>query len=359
MIRILHIFHEMANGGIERFVMNYYRHIDRTKIQFDFLVSVETRGYFDDEIKNLGGVIYHAYSLRKNPLKNYMDIARIIKDNHYLIVHRHTGSAFGYFDLHAAKYGGAEYLILHSHNNQAGNIILHKLCKIFLKIDCEKLACSQEAGEWLFGKNASFKVISNAIECDKFKFTYEVRKNIRHNWELENKFVIGHVGRFEKQKNHQRLLRIFKRIVDNENESILICVGVGSLLEDCKREAKKLGIQDKVLFLGERSDVNLLMQAFDVFLFPSLYEGFPFVLVEAQASGLFCITSEQVPKECNISGNFFHLNLEETDDVWAKEIVQCKGMVKSREKYASIMADKGFDINRNAIELCGYYESLR
>lgn len=358
MIRVLHIFHEMANGGIEHFVMNYYRHIDRTRIQFDFLVSVETKGYFDDEIKSLGGIIHRAYPLKRNPLKNYKDIARIVKDNQYAIVHRHTGSAFGYFDLRAARHGGAAHLILHSHNNEAGNILLHKFCKMFLKIDCERLACSRAAGEWLFGKKAKFRIISNAIECDKFEFDNERRKIIRQELGLEGKFVIGHVGRFEEQKNHKRLLKIFKEIVKDKEECELVCVGTGKLVEECMAEAAALGIRDKVLFLGERTDVERLMLGFDVFLFPSLYEGFPFVLVEAQASGLSCVASDKVTQECNVTGNIYFLDLAESDDVWVKTMIQLDDTIVNRHIYASIMGEKGFDINKNVVELCYFYENL-
>lgn len=358
MIRVLHIFHEMANGGIEHFVMDYYRHINRDEVQFDFLVSVEQKGAFDDEIKSLGGIVHHAYPVKKNSVKNYNDIARIVRENDYHIVHRHTGSAFGYFDLRAAKHGGADHLILHSHNNRAGNNMLHYFAKTFLSINCEHLACSEEAGRWLFGPNSSFMIINNAIDCDKFRFRPEVRNRIRQELQLEDKFVIGHVGRFEDQKNHLRMLKIFKAVLKRRPNSVLVLVGIGSLQDQCMQLAHNLGISDQVLFLGARADVPELMQAFDLFLLPSLYEGFPFVLVEAQASGLVCAASTNVPAECNVTGNVYFIDLEKADSEWADKVLEYSKLMTDRSKYAEKMKEQGYDINQNAMELCSYYESL-
>ena len=170
MIRVLHIFHKMGNGGIEQFVMNYYRHIDRNAVQFDFLTSVPDAGFFDQEILANGGRLYHACSYKKNPIKTYLDIANIVNRHGYRIVHRHTGSAFGYFDLRAANSGGADHLILHAHNTEAGHQSLHRLSRSFLSFDCIRFACSQEAGRFLFGNNADFRIIRNAIDVSRFAF---------------------------------------------------------------------------------------------------------------------------------------------------------------------------------------------
>lgn len=359
MIRVLHIFHEMANGGIEHFVMDYYRHIDRARVQFDFLVSVEEEGYFDQEIQAMGGMIYHAYPLKKNPVRNYFDIARIVRENHYDIVHRHTGSAFGYFDLRAARHGGAKHLFLHSHNNQAGNRMLHTLSNIFLKIPCDRFACSREAGEWLFGPNQDYKIINNAIDCDEFQFRPEVRNRVREALRIEDKFVIGHVGRFEDQKNHLRMLKMFKAVLNKCPNSILVLIGIGSLQDQCIQLANDLGISAQVLFLGARADVSELMQSFDLFWLPSLYEGFPFVLVEAQTSGLVCIASMNVPTECNVTGNVHFVDLGKTDSEWADDLLKYRNSALDRSKYADIMKSQGYDINQNAMVLCSYYESLK
>ncbi len=357
MIRVLHIFHEMANGGIEHFVMDNYRHIDRSRVQFDFLVSVDHKGFFDDEILSLGGKMYHAFPLKKNPLRNCRDIARIVKENHYDIVHRHTGSAFGYWDLRAARSGGAKHLILHSHNNLAGNLRLHFLCKKYLKFPCIQFACSEEAGQWLFDEADDVKIVRNAVDCNRFQFTDEVRDKTRKLLGIENKFVIGHIGRFELQKNHKRLLEIFSQICQTNPNSALVCVGVGSLQDECEKYAAELGIKEKVLFLGTRPDIPQLMSAFDVFVMPSIYEGLPFVLVEAQASGLPCVVSSNVPEESNIMDLVKFVALEQSDEYWADAILKCASD-KGRQGCAAEMKKRGYDIYTNAEWLCEYYESL-
>ena len=357
MVRVLHIFHEMANGGIEHFVMDYYRHIDRTRVQFDFLVSVESEGYFDREIQALGGVIHHAYPLKKNPIRNYFDIARIIRENHYDIVHRHTGSAFGYFDLRAARHGGAKHLILHSHNNQAGNQMLHKLSNAILKIPCERFACSREAGEWLFGPNQDFKIFNNAIDCEKFRFRPEVRNRIRKELQLGDKFVIGHVGRFEDQKNHIFLLAIFKEIVKQNPNSHLICIGSGSMMDAVKLKAVQEQLDDRITFLGNSDKVDQFLNSFDAFILPSKYEGFGITLLEAQANGLHCFTTKDVvPEYVNLTGRVRYISLYAPPTEWAGAILS---IGSTRElSCAKQIANAGFDISKSASELCQYYESM-
>lgn len=356
MIRVLHIFHEMANGGIEHFVMDYYRHINRNQVQFDFLVSVEEDGYFDEEISRLGGRVFHAYPFKKNPIKNYYDIARIVRENGYQIVHRHTGSAFGYFDLRAARHGGAKHLILHSHNNQAGNKVVHLISNILLRIPCEKLACSQEAGKWLFGEKTDFHIINNAIDVQSFVFDSNTREKVRSTFNISDKFVIGHVGRFEEQKNHSFLLKIFASILCEDKECVLILVGTGSLKNEIVSEAKKLGIYENIIFLGSQKNVEQYYQAFDVFVLPSKYEGFGITLLEAQTNGLYCFTSsEVVPDSVNITGRVQYMSLKEEPEIWAKEILKKNGRV---DIDISAIQMAGFDIETNAEKMCSYYKNM-
>ncbi|MFR5057620.1 glycosyltransferase family 1 protein [Faecalimonas umbilicata] len=357
MVRVLHIFHNMGNGGIEHFVMDFYRHIDRNKVQFDFLTSVDEKGYFDDEIQKLGGKLYRAYPLKKNPIKNYLDIMRIVKENKYNIVHRHTGSAFGYYDLRAARRGDAKHLILHSHNPQVGKPILHFISEKLLKIDCIPVACSKEAGEFLFGKKTKVKIINNAIDCDKYEYNADVRKQVREELGVVDSFIVGHIGRFEEQKNHKKLLDIFSEILKIKPNSKLICVGSGKLMEERKIQAKELGILDRILFLGNRDDVERIMQAFDVFVFPSLYEGFSITQIEIQVNGLTVFTSEnKVPSSSNIAGNVYFIPLEESAQLWAKKIMRTN---VDRDYYAIDAVKKaGYDIHNVASELSEYYQEL-
>ena len=356
MIRVLHVFHEMSNGGIEHFVMDYYRNIDRSCIQFDFLVSVDADGYFDEEIKKLGGKIYHAYPFKKNPIKNFCDIAKIVKENNYQIIHRHTGSAFGYFDLKAAKFGGAMCLIMHSHNNQAGNMIVHRIANIFLKVPCHKLACSKEAGEWLFGKNAKFSIVNNAINSQAYEFNDSERQKYRKIYGLSDRFVVGHVGRLEEQKNHRFLLQIFKSILDIKNNAVLVLVGDGSLMAEIKSEAKSKGIINNIIFMGSQQETSNLYNMFDVFVLPSKYEGFGITLLEAQTNGLCCFASSKVvPQTVNITGNVKYISLEEEPKKWAEEILS---FCDRKDVTLDIIRQAGFDISENAKQLSDYYKSL-
>ena len=253
MLRVLHIFHNMANGGIENFVMNYYRFIDRQKIQFDFLTSVDEPGYFDDEIVSLGGRVLRAHPFTKNPLKNYYDIARIVRGNHYTIVHRHTGSAFGYWDLRAAAFGGAQTLIMHSHASSAGNRILHEACKLFLKTKCVKFACSEEAATFLFGKKEkNFVIINNAINAEEYRFCEEKRKKIRMYNAEEGDIVLGHVGAFYHVKNHDFIIDVFAKLYQKNKDYALWLVGDGELRSQIEEKVKQLGIEHRVKFWGNR-----------------------------------------------------------------------------------------------------------
>ncbi len=357
MIRILHIFHEMSNGGTGHFVMNYYRHIDRSQIQFDFLTSVPENGYFDEEIKKLGGRLYHAYPLEKNPIRNYQDTARIVKVNHYQIVHRHTGSAFGYWDLRAARHGGAEHVILHAHNTDVGKPVVHFVAKSILRIDCHCYACSYNAGRFLFGEKKKFEVIPNAIDTQNFTFRPDVRQRIRQELGISNCLVIGHIGRFQEQKNHKKLLSVFAEVYRRRQESVLVCVGQGETMEDIKTLAKRLGIEKSIIFLGQRDNVGELFSAFDVFLLPSLYEGFPITIVEAQTNGLTCFVSrEAVSSEVDLTGKLTYISLLASDSEWADSILKAD---LTRDFLAQKRVEEaGYDINVEAEKLVLRYQKM-
>lgn len=356
MVRVLHIFHNMGNGGIENFVMNYYRAIDREKIQFDFLTSVEEEGYFDEEIKKMGGHIYHAYPKKKNPIKNYFSIAKIIRDKGYNIVHRHTGSAISNIDLLAARHGGAEVLISHSHATQAGKKWLHYLARIIFHVKVEEFACSKEAGRWLFGKseveNGKVQIIRNAINAEKYKYNSEVRKKVREEHRIQDKFVIGHVGNFNEAKNHDFLIDIFYEIQKEDADTVLWLIGNGKFRQSIEEKVENLGIRDKVIFEGERKNVNELIQGFDLLVFPSVYEAFPIVLIEAQCAGLKCYASKGViPKEIDVTGNLEFISLEKETLFWKNIII--KDIKKKMNRNSGYMCIKnaGFDIKDAAKDL--------
>lgn len=356
MVRVLHIFHNMGNGGIENFVMNYYRAIDREKIQFDFLTSVEEEGYFDEEIKKMGGHIYHAYPKKKNPIKNYFSIAKIVRDKGYNIVHRHTGSAISNIDLLAARHGGAEVLISHSHATKAGKKWLHYLARIIFYVKVEEFACSKEAGRWLFGKsdveNGKVQIIRNAIETQLYKFDEEERRKVREEKNASGKLIIGHVGNFNEVKNQTFIIDIFDSIQRRSENVELWLVGDGEWREKIEKKVEKLELQKKVVFWGKRNDVSNIMQGMDIFLFPSLHEGFGIVLIEAQCSGMYCLASiDTIPKEVNITGTVKFISLNESAETWGEEIIKISKKDWGRECGYKCIKEAGFDIKDAAKDL--------
>lgn len=324
MIRILHCVNDMHRAGLETMLMNYYRNIDRTKIQFDFLTHRPYRSDYDDEIESLGGKIYYAPRLYPQNYPAYFRWMRKFFKEHpeYKIVHSHIDT-MSYLPLLAAKKAGVPIRIAHSHNTSLDRDFKYLLKQYFrLKINSvctHRLACGEEAGKFLFG-NRSFKVIPNAIDAEKFYFNEELRNKKREELGIKGEFVVGHVGRLSYQKNHKFLIEIFKELLKKEPESLLLLVGVGEKEEELRNQVKNLGINDKVRFLGNRSDVNELYQAMDVFVMPSFFEGIPVVGVEAQFAGLPCIFSDKVPEEVKFSSktNFISLNSSVVD--WVTSI---------------------------------------
>lgn len=326
MIRILQCVNDMHRAGLETMLMNYYRNIDRTKIQFDFLTHRPYRSDYDDEIEKMGGKVYYAPRLYPQNYPNYFKWMKNFFKEHpeYKIVHSHIDT-MSYLPLLAAKKAGVPIRIAHSHNTSLDKDFKYLLKQYFrLRINSvctHRLACGKEAGTFLFG-NRDFKVIPNAIDSEKFYFNKDLRDEKRKELGLVGKFVVGHVGRLSYQKNHKFLIEIFNELLKKESDSILLLVGVGEKEEELRRQVKNLGIDDKVRFLGNRSDVNELYQAMDVFVMPSFFEGIPVVGVEAQFANLPCIFSDKVPREVRFTDNCAFLPLSKSPDIWVNDILK-------------------------------------
>lgn len=364
MIRILHVFHGMNCGGAETMVMNLYRHIDRSKIQFDFLVRVRTKCFYDDEIKELGGNIYYVPYYKIINGKEYKVALNQFFESHpeIKIVHGHLGSC-AHIYLQIAKQHGC-FAIAHSHNTKPKGFSLKKLLYRFFTYKTRKVAdyffgCSIAAAEYRFGYKIAHSdkcdILKNAIDVGKFAYSDDYRKEIRDEFNLRNKFVIGHVGRFNTQKNHTFLIDIFKAVHDKKPDSILMLVGVGDLMPTIKQKVKSFGLNDSVIFVGLRSDVYKMMSAFDVFLFPSLYEGLPVTLVEAQTAGLHVVCSDSITKEVCVTNLVELQSLNELADAWANSVF------KYSEPYARLnMQQKiikaGYDIQTTAEWLQNFYK---
>lgn len=308
---VAQIMGKWIGGGVESVIMNYYRHLDHTKVQFDFICDEDSTRIPYDEIKKLGGRVFLVPKYQKLP--QYLKaLEGLFRKNQYRIVHSNVNT-LSVFPLYAAKKAGVPVRISHSHSTSNArewkrNIIKNILRPFSKKYATDYFACSELAGRYLFG-NKTFdqgkvKIIHNAIDLDKFKFDKVARKKLREEFGIKDStVVIGHVGRFVKQKNHDFLIDVFNEYHTKNPDSKLLLVGTGPLEEKIKAKVEKLNLSNSVLFLGQREDTNKLYSAMDVFCLPSLYEGLGMVLIEAQMNGLPCLASDKVPKEAKITEN--------------------------------------------------------
>ncbi len=356
-VRVLHVVTYMCRGGLETFIMNYYRKIDRSKVQFDFLVHREFEADYDREIQDLGGRIYRIPRLNPfSPVYLSKLDAFFAEHKEYKIVHSHLDCMAG-IPLKYAKKHGVPVRIAHSHNNNQDKNLKYPIKLVYRsqipKYATHLFACSKEAGDWMF-LGRTYQIINNAIEASKYIFSPQIRTRVRREFGIsEEQFVIGHVGRFAPQKNHMFIVDIFSKVKKRKSNTILLLVGDGELRGNIEKQAEYCGVRDSVIFTGVRSDVPELMQAMDCFVLPSLYEGLGIVSIEAQTSGLPCLVSDRVPNECSITDLVEHISLEEGADKWAAQILNARGETRcSRENET---AKAGYDINSNASELQNYY----
>lgn len=357
-IRVLHILQRMEAGGTQALLMNIFRNIDRSKVQFDFLVEYPDKQFYDEEILKLGGKVYYS-NVRNdfNIFKFEKKLKKIIKENNYKIVHVHAYT-IGYFCLKVAKECGVPIRIAHSHSNEATRDFKY-LPKLFLQriytvYATNLMACSEDAGKYLF-KNKKFEVMNNAIDSRKFIYNKEIREKIRKKLNIENSFVVGHIGRFKPEKNHKFLIEIFSEVKRKKNNAKLLLIGTGDLENSIKKQVQELNLQNDVIFLGNRTDVNNLYQAMDIFIFPSLFEGLGIVAIEAQASGTPIVCSNKLPPEIEISSICKKLSLSETAEVWADEAIKLAEDNKSKRNLQQEVINAGFDLSDIVNKLQDFY----
>ena len=358
-IRILHVVQRMEAGGTQALLMNIYRNIDRSKIQFDFLVEYPEKEFYDDEIKQLGGKIYYT-NVRKdfNIIKFKKELDRILTENpNYKIIHVHV-SSIGYICFKVAKKHGIKTRIAHAHNNSSVKdmkyLIRNILRKLYILNATDYFACSDEAGKYFF-KNKSYKVLNNAIDSKKFVFDENKRKNKRHELGLDEKFVVGHIGRLHPQKNHEKLLKIFVEIKRKRQDAKLIIVGNGPLESTIKEEINRLSIMNDVIMLNNRNDINEILMAMDVFVFPSLFEGLGIVAIEAQAAGTPIIMSEGVSTEACITDICKRKSLENSNSDWAEEAIKLAKREDIHMNVKKYVIDAGFDFKTIINTLTEFY----
>lgn len=370
MIKVLHVISRLHQGsGIANVIMNYYRNIDRNAVQFDFLVnSTENGEEYVSEIKKYGGHIYYFPNLRLSNIHHLikeMNCFFCKHSNDYIAIHSHFFQLDGII-FHIAKKYGIKECISHSHNTRYSDYKLKSFRNYIMSLPLKReatrwMACSKSAGKFLFGKrfysSPKSLILNNAIDCEKFVFNEEIRKNKIKELGLENKFIIGHIGRFSLQKNHKFLINVFKVIKERQNNAFLVLVGTGSLTESIKNLVKCNGLDNDVLFLGQRNDVSDLLQIFDVMVFPSQYEGLGIALIEAQVSDLPCVYSDVIPEEVNILDSNEILSLNENYEVWANAVLKYQSHKRSKNAIKRIER-AGYNIELEAKKLSEFYMSL-
>lgn len=369
-IHVLHAVGNMGMGGYETLIMNIYRNIDRDKVQFDFMIHTAHEGEYAEEIKSLGGHIYHMPVLIQKPKVyywRYFDYKKALNDlfsahPEFSIVHGHmTNTASIYMPI-ARKYPNIRACIAHSHQSEATPGLQGKVTNFLQrnlpKVATDCFACSEKAAEWIYPKEMIHEnrvtIIRNGVETERFHYSQELGQSAKEKLGVQGKLVVGNVARFKRQKNHQFLIEIFRELHKMYPDSILVLVGVGELLEPTKDQVRSYGLEGSVLFLGGRSDVPDLMNAFDVFLLPSLFEGLPLVGIEAQCTGLPIVTSTTVSEETNVTGNVKFLSLEASPKEWAADILETY-RVHKRQDMVDVVNDKGYDIRTTAEWLQNFY----
>lgn len=363
MLRVLQVVPNMHAAGLETFIMNVYRNIDRSKVQFDFLVHYKEKCFYDDEIETLGGRIYRLSFREDLKVINYCkSLDAFFREHSYTIVHGHMASTAMFYLYYAKKYN-VPIRIIHSHNTSTEYTFKGKVKQLLLSMSKKYankfFACSSAAGSFLY-RNIEFEIIKNAVDLTRFSAnkTEIEKKNIatkRKNMGLDNKIVIGHIGRFNTQKNHKFLINVFKEIRKKYSNTVLLLVGEGELKQEIHHYVIEQEISNDVIFLGVRSDVDDLYQIFDLFLLPSLFEGLPVVGVESQASGLITLVSDKVTQELKMSSVIEFLPLDE--EIWIKRISEMidNGSLIKYKNVINEIREAGYDIEIMAQNLMNKY----
>lgn len=357
-IRVLHIVSYMQRRGLETLLMNCFRHINRDAVQFDFMVHRSFRADYDDEIESLGGRIYRMPRL--NPFSPvYKKALREFFQEHpeYRIVHCHL-DCMSAIPLSIAKEYGVPVRIAHAHSSNQDRDWKYFLKRYYQKkipdVATHFFACSEEAGKWMF-PNQDVRIIKNGIETEKFSYSPEVRNRVRSELGLNNCLTLGHVGRFIPVKNHEFLIDIFHVVCKGIPDAKLLLIGNGPLEDAIRTKVKSMGLEHNVLFLGLRDDIHNILQAMDVFVLPSLYEGLSLSSVEAQVAGLYCLFSSNVSTACKMTDSVKFIPLNDKG-AWSDAVVSMPLIARKSGKPAIIEA--GFDIQTTAEFLQNFYIDL-
>lgn len=349
MVRVLQVIGSLGWAGVETVVMNYYRAVDRDKVQFDFVTCSSTPERYDAEVEGMGGRVFRLPSRSRSPLAYMRSLRSLIGSEGYPVVHVHQNSASMVMDGACAKAAGCPCVVGHSHNTSCNVLWQHRLFRPFANRFFDfRMACSPEAGRWVFGDRGDVRVVRKAVDVGRFAFDPDARSRVRRSFGVEqDAFVVGFVGRLHPQKNPSKALSVFSEVLRRRPGARLLVVGDGPL----KGELESASLPGAT-FLGTRRDVHELMSAMDVFVMPSLFEGLPLVAVEAQAAGLPCVVSDSVPVP-DLVGSLQRLPVDAADSVWADAVLGAG--LPDRAKASEALRAGGYDIAVEAESLQAFY----
>lgn len=382
-INVLVLITVMDRAGAETMMMNYLRNINREKIHIDFLINREEKADYEEEIEKLGSRVYHMCPIYPLKFRRYKREFKMFLKEHpeYKIIHSHLEER-SYFALKIAKQMGVPVRIVHAHSApkhfDIKMPVRHYFRKKVQKYCTHKFACGVEAANWLYGTSNGIELkeavksgnpsdypvfMKNAIDTTEFYYNELKRKKIRKQLKIKDKeLVIGHIGRFTYEKNHEFLIEIFNNVNKYMPNSKLLLIGGGKpkkeieTKENIRKKVKQLGINSKVKFLGIRDDIDDLMNGMDILVMPSISEGFPVTLVEAQAAGLRCLVSDRISYQCNVTEEIQYMSLEQDEEEWANKILSFCTLQPDAEKMNEKVKAAGFDIKQNAEWLEKFYE---
>lgn len=346
-IKVLQVIGSLRVGGAETVAMNFFRYIDRERFEFDFIVYGEKVEPYEFEVKKLGGRVFHLNSPNEGYKIFLRELRRILREyGPYNIVHSHTLFNSGLV-LKAAFMENVPLRIAHAHSSRSNvryswkKKIYTRLMRGYLrKYATNWIACSNQAGNYLFGENLFNKnglILKNGIDISRYISNEGDRIKIRKKYKIEDKFVIGHIGRFSEVKNHEFIIDVFKDIYEKDTNSVLLLVGDGELRVRIEQKIQEFGLEKSVILTGTQNNVSQFLNAMDVFFFPSHYEGLGISVIEAQASGLYCIVSKAIPKEAYISNNIESLDLQEDKEIWTDKIIK-------NSSHESVIVPKDYDV---------------
>ncbi len=358
-IKILVLITLMDRAGAETVMMNYLRKLNRDKFSVDFLINRPDKADYEDEIETLGGRVYRMSPMYPWKIRKYSrELRRFLMEHpEYKIIHSNLEER-SYLPFKIAKKQGVPVRIAHAHSVPKKRD-LKMIARVYMKkrinsVATHRFACGQGPARWLYGTDKKIHIMKNAVETDKFKKDLQIREEVRLELGIkEDTFLLGHVGRFSYEKNHKFLVSVFNEVNKSHPNSKLLLIGGGkpkseiTIKNKIVKQVKKLGLEDKVIFLGIREDVDRLMQAMDMLVMPSITEGFPVTIMESQAVGLKSVVSTAVPKECNKTGTIKYLSLKKNTKEWAEEILEFKSEKIEPDVMNHTIKEAGYDINDN------------